>query len=78
MDLVKLPLLNQLTVLRQTNTYWLNSVMSDSLNHPEKLAWANNIVSGYSSITPDDLTALAKQYLKINEGAVIMINPGTD
>jgi zinc protease len=78
LDLVKKPLLNQLTILRQTNAYWLNSVMADSLNHPEKLDWANHMVSGYSSITADDLTTLAKQYLKIGEAAVIMINPGTD
>ncbi len=78
LDLVKKPLLNQLTVLRQTNAYWLNSVMANSVHHPERLDWANHMVSGYSAITHDDLTILAKQYLKINEGALIIIKPGND
>jgi zinc protease len=74
-ELVKKPLLNQLAVLRQNNSYWLNSVMANSTNHPERLDWANNMVPGYSAITHDDLTLLAKQYLKMNEGAIIIIKP---
>lgn len=74
-DLVKKPLLNQLAVLRQTNGYWLNSVLTNSWNHPERLDWANTIISGYSAITHDDLTVLAKQYLNANEGALIIITP---
>jgi len=74
-DLVKKPLLNQLAVLRQTNGYWLNSVLTNSVNHPERLGWANTIISGYSTVTHDELTALAKQYLNVNEGALIIITP---
>ncbi len=76
LDLVKKPLLNQLTVLRQTNTYWLNSVMANSVHHPERLDWANNILSDYSDITRNDLTVLAELYLKMNEDALIIIKPG--
>jgi len=76
LDLVKKPLLNQLTVLRQTNSYWLNSVMANSVNHSERLDWANNMVSEYSDITRNDLTILAKLYLKMDEGALIIIKPG--
>jgi zinc protease len=75
-ELVKKPLLNQLAVLRQTNGYWLNSVLTNSMNHPERLNWANTIISGYSAITHEDLTALAKQYLNVNEDALIIIAPG--
>jgi zinc protease len=75
-DLVKKPLLNQLKVLRQTNGYWLNSVLANSFKHPERLEWATHLVSGYSGITHEDLTNLAKQYLKIDEAALIVIKPG--
>jgi zinc protease len=74
-DLVKKPLLNQLAVLRQNNGYWLNSVLANSTEHPQKLDWANTIVSGYSAITPEELTALAKQYLNVNDAALIIITP---
>ena len=75
LTLLKKPLLNQIAVLRQTNSYWLNSVMANSVKHPEKLDWANHMVSGYSDITPDDLTILAKKYLKMDESALIIIKP---
>ena len=77
-ELVKKPLLNQLAVLRQTNGYWLNSVLTNSWNHPERLDWANTIISGYSAITHEDLTALAQQYLNVNEDALIIIAPGME
>jgi zinc protease len=73
--LMKKPLLNQIAVLRQTNSYWLNSVMTNSFKYPEKFDWANHMVSGYSDITPDDLTILARKYLNIDESALIIIKP---
>ena len=76
LDQVKKPVLNQLAVLRQTNSYWLNSVMANSFRHPERLDWANNLVSTYSSISKDDLSVLARQYLKMDESALIIIHPG--
>ncbi len=75
LELVKKPVLNQLTVLRQSNTYWLNSVMADSFRHPERLDWANHLVSTYSSIHNEDLTVLAGRYLKMDESAFIVIHP---
>jgi zinc protease len=75
-DLVKKPLLNQIIVLRQTNGYWLNSVLSNSWKHPERLDWANTIIAGYAAVTHEDLTTLAKQYLNVNDAALIKIVPG--
>jgi zinc protease len=75
-DLVKKPLLNQIIVLRQTNGYWLNSVLSNSWKHPEKLDWANTIMAGYAAVTHEDLTTLAKQYLTVSDAALIKIVPG--
>jgi len=75
LDLVKKPVLNHLAVLRQTNSYWLNSVMANSFNHPEKLDWACHLIEGYSSIIPDDLTILARLYINMKESALLIIRP---
>jgi len=69
------PVRSQLSDLRQTNTYWLNSVMADSKNHPEKLQWAKNMVAGYASISADDLDALADKYLDLHSAVLIRIMP---
>jgi zinc protease len=69
------PVIEQLKVLRQTNAYWLNSVMADSRDHPERFDWANSIVSGYESITHEDLTTLAQTYLDPDKSAIVRILP---
>jgi zinc protease len=69
------PVIEQLKVLRQTNAYWLNSVMADSRNHPERFDWAKTIVSGYGSITHEHLTALVEKYLDPDKSAVVRILP---
>ena len=74
LNLVKAPVMNKLQVLRQDNKYWLGSVLSNVFRHPEKLDWANTLVSGYGGVTADQLSALARRYLK-NE-AVVLIRPG--
>ncbi|MFH2091107.1 MAG: insulinase family protein [Pseudomonadota bacterium] len=70
------PLLTYLKSYRQTNDYWLNSVLSDSSNFPVKFDWARNIVTGYENITRDELMALANKYLQIKDSALIVILPG--
>lgn len=74
-DLALKPVLNQLKVLVKTNGYWLNSVLANASRYPEKLDWALNMTEGYKSITNDDLTSLAKKYLKIENSALIVIKP---
>lgn len=73
--LVKGPLMNHLTVLIQTNSYWLNSVMANSFRHPERIDWALNLMDGYQGITPEDLDRLAKKYLLVGDRAVIKVVP---
>jgi zinc protease len=73
--LVKKPLLNQLKVLRQRNTYWLNSVMSNAFQAPWKFEWATHMESGYQAISARDLSRLAHQYLKPAHSAWIVILP---
>jgi len=69
------PVLSQIKDLVKTNPYWLNSVVADSMNHPEKLHWAKTILDGYASINVDVLTGLAKKYLDLNTAALIRIQP---
>lgn len=72
---VKAPLMNHLKVLRETNSYWLNSVLSGSFRYPQKLTWAMNLMDGYGGITAADLTELAKKYLNPDSGAILKVVP---
>ncbi|WDP88615.1 MAG: insulinase family protein [Desulfobacter sp.] len=78
LELAKGPLMNHLKVLRQTNSYWLNSVMADSYRYPERLDWAVSLVAGYGGITAEDLNRLAKRYLVPDTGALLKVVPKKD
>ena len=69
------PVLTHLRSLRQTNGYWLNSVMADSSKFPAKYDWARHIISGYQSIGSRELTRLARTYLTKGGKAVVIITP---
>ncbi|CCK81075.1 M16 family metallopeptidase [Desulfobacula toluolica] len=77
MDLALKPVINHLKVLRKTNSYWLNSVMANASNYPQKFDWSGNMTDDYKSITRDDLILLAKKYLNNNRSAIIYIKPET-
>jgi len=72
-QLVLKPVLNHLDVIRNTNRYWLNSVMTDASRHPEKFDWAKTMIRDYESITHTDLNRLAGHYLDIKKSALIVI-----
>ena len=74
-ELALKPVLNHLKILRRTNTYWLNSVLANSSDYPQKLNWAKNMVGDYTAITNNDLMMLAKKYLNIDNSALILIKP---
>ncbi len=67
------PILTHIKDLRKTNGYWLNSVLSDSGRHPQKLNWAKSIVTDYDSITTDEIYHYAGKYLNNNKAATIVI-----
>ncbi len=77
-ELALKPVLNHLKILRKTNGYWLNSVMANSSIYPQKFDWANNMTTGYASITNDALLLLAKKYLNIDKSALIVIKSGSN
>lgn len=69
------PLVNSIKDMRQTNPYWLNSVLTLCQRHPQQLEWSRTIENDYRSITAEDLTRLAKQYLKKDDAATVVIVP---
>jgi zinc protease len=58
------PLLTSIDQQLRSNTYWLQTVVLDCQERPEKLAWAKSMKSDYQSVTAAEVTALAKEYLK--------------
>jgi zinc protease len=69
------PTITSIKDLLRKNEYWLNTVLSGSVRHPQKLDWSRTIMKGYSSITSDDLSAIAKKYLDNEKAAIIIIKP---
>ncbi|MBU4012606.1 MAG: insulinase family protein [Proteobacteria bacterium] len=69
------PTITSIKDLLRKNEYWLNTVLSGSLRHPQKLDWSRTIMQGYSSITSDDLSKTAKKYLDNEKAATIIIKP---
>lgn len=71
------PTLTGIKDLRQTNTYWLNSVLVGASRHPQQLAWARTIEKDYAAINAEEIMALTRQYLDNEKMAVILIQPKT-
>ncbi len=69
------PTITSIKDLLRKNRYWLNTVLSGSLKHPQKLEWSRTIMKDYSSITADDMSAIAKKYLNNKKAATIIIKP---
>ncbi len=69
------PTITSIKDLLRKNRYWLNTVLSGSLKHPQKLEWSRTIMKDYSSITADDMSVIAKKYLDNKKAATIIIKP---
>jgi zinc protease len=69
------PTLAQIRDMRQSNDYWINSVLMGSSRHPEQFAWARSIEQDYAGITAEEISALAKQYLVNTKAATVLIAP---
>jgi zinc protease len=69
------PTIEQIKELVKTNTYWLNSVLNGSSQHPEQLDWSRNFQTDYAAITLDEVYRIAKEYLKNQSAAVVIIEP---
>ena len=69
------PTVTSIKDLRRTNQYWLNSVLTLSLRHPEQLEWSRTIENDYRAITAEELQKLAQKYLKKETVATVMVVP---
>ncbi len=68
------PILTRIKDMVRNNRYWL-SVLTESQKYPQQIEWARNLRKDYESITADELSALAKQYLVNSRSALITIKP---
>jgi zinc protease len=71
----KPPMLTSLKDMVRTNGYWLHSVLALSSRHPQQLQWPATILSGFESVTREQLTALAQEYLDPAKAAQVMVVP---
>lgn len=75
LERAKAPMLTSLKDMVRTNGYWLNSVLALSSRYPQQLQWPATILSGFGSVTREQLSVLAREYLDPAKAAMIMIVP---
>ncbi len=69
------PTLTYIKDLRQTNTYWLNSVLTGASRYPQQLDWSRTFERDYAAISAEEIAALARRYLTQDKAAVIILTP---
>jgi len=69
------PLLTSVRESLRSNAYWLRSVLSRAQEKPEVLDWARSRLSDIESITAEELSALAKDYLPAARASRVVILP---
>lgn len=75
LERARAPLVTSLKDMVRSNGYWLNSVLSLSSRHPQQLQWPATILSGFGSVTREQLSTLAREYLDPGKAATVMIVP---
>ncbi|MEW5908391.1 MAG: insulinase family protein [Thermodesulfobacteriota bacterium] len=69
------PVKTSIKDMLRRNSYWLDTVLSGSKDHPQQLDWSRQVLDDYASITETEVSALAKRYLNENQAAVILVKP---
>ena len=69
------PTLTSIKDMKRKNSYWLNTVLNGSEQYPQQLDWSRTIMPDYASITKEEVSALARQYLDNSKAAVIIVKP---
>ncbi|MCP4748353.1 MAG: insulinase family protein [Desulfobacteraceae bacterium] len=70
------PTITRIKDLRQTNGYWLNSVLTGAGQYPQQLEWCRTIEKDYASINVDQIMTLARTYLNNKKASSIIIYSG--
>ena len=65
----------QIKDMRQSNRYWLNSVLIGASRHPEQIDWARTIERDYAAITAAEITSMARRYVIDSQAARLVIVP---
>jgi zinc protease len=63
LERVRLPILKNISVQRQQNQYWMNSVLDRAATQPFRSEWAESMEQTYATMSAAELSQLAKQYL---------------
>jgi zinc protease len=71
----KEPTLTGIKDMFRKNNYWLDTVLTGSKNHPQKIDWSRTILKDYASITKEKVSNIAKKYLVNDKAAAIIIKP---
>ena len=71
----KEPTLTSIKDMFRKNSYWLDTVLTGSKIHPQKIDWSRTILKDYASITKEGVTNIAKTYLVNDKAAAIIIKP---
>ncbi len=69
----KLPTLSSIKEMLRKNTYWLDTVLINSVNVPERLKWTQTIYTGYEEISLEDVKKAAVIYLDNNKASILII-----
>ena len=69
------PMLTSIKDIKRINDYWLDTVLTGSTDHPEQLSWSESIINDYESITKEDISSVAKKYLRNEKAATIIVLP---
>jgi zinc protease len=73
----KQPVLTALRESSRTNGYWLGTVLSSAQEFPQHLEWSRTRYSDNESVTPAELSALAKQYLDPAKANEFIVQPAS-
>lgn len=70
------PTMTSIKDIKRNNRYWLEAVLNLCSRHPQQLDWPLTISEGFAAITAEELTALARQYLREHQAATVIVTPG--
>lgn len=71
------PSLTAIKDMKQTNRYWMESVIALSSRHPRQLEWPLTIQDDFASITAQEISDFAARYLTPEVSAEIIFMPKT-
>ena len=68
------PILSSVKEILRSNRYW-EGILLDMNEYPRMLDWARTLTDGYEALTPQDIDAIAKEYLLPEKALVIEVIP---